>query len=459
MHCEKPLNVSSVLEACNPSNRDINLKEFVAERYLFKDDRKILFAVSSGVCNLRCSYCTTNRPTGNPSLTKDDFSFIFDKFGENIYFILSGLGDFFVSYPKEQRLLHFLLQHNVNLFLCINGVEIGELAEHDLEGREKIRGLEVSFHYAAMKERKFLTGWLSNITTLQKEGYNFFVKMVFSMDEENIWEEAIDFYKKEIYAITRQRLSITADFLSPKKTALAAAVECIQNKYPDYIMRREPERTTVKQPLSACPAGSRYFRVLFNGDIVPCEAFQHFTSFRLGNTKKKEVVAFTRDVLCDISDYCDCGYSSSKLCGLNDESGNRYKNRVIYIFESERVYMQLPELTDGNINYNIDVLDQDSSGLTIVGWAFLKGIGSEGSSTCIVLKGDEEEHIFSTLMVPRPDVTAHFNNGCNMNKSGFRAVIPMRLLPKRTYKIGLFLSLKGTNALRYTESVITPYDQ
>ncbi|MBF0559689.1 MAG: hypothetical protein HQL08_13015 [Nitrospirae bacterium] len=450
------LNVSHMLSAFSSSNQDANFKEFLSERYPFKNDRKVFFAANSGVCNLRCAYCLTNRPTGNPSLTKDDFSFIFEKFGENIYFILSGRGDFFVSYPREERLLSFLLQHNVNLFLCINAVEIGELGEHNLAGREKVCKLEISFHYAAMKERKLLKQWTSNIATLKKEGYNFFVKMVFSLNQENIWEEAINFYKKEIYPITGQRLFMTTDSLSLQTPELTTAVQCLTKKYTDSVMIREPERTTVKQPLSACAAGSRYFRVLFNGDIVPCEAFQYHTSFRLGNTRKKKLVTFTRDVLCEISDYCDCGYSSSVLYGLKDESGNRYKNRIIYIFESEQVYMQLPEPTDGNVIYYIDVLQQDSSGLTISGWAFLTGMGAEGSSICIVMKEEAREYVFSTLKIYRNDVTVHFNNGCNLNESGFRANIPKKLLPKVSYKIGLFVSSNGTTALHYAESVITP---
>jgi adenine C2-methylase RlmN of 23S rRNA A2503 and tRNA A37 len=72
-----------------------NLDEYLACNYLYQEKRKGVFISSSGLCNLRCPYCITNRPRDNNNLNKDDFSFIFNYFGENIYFVFSGIGDFF----------------------------------------------------------------------------------------------------------------------------------------------------------------------------------------------------------------------------------------------------------------------------------------------------------------------------------------------------------------------------
>jgi len=115
--------------------------------YPFRNQRKVFFVASSGVCNLRCSYCITNRPAANPSLSKEDFQFIFDYFGENIYFIFSGVGDFFCGYSEKEYLLGYLLKHDVKMYLNINAIDIKELGRDDLEGREKVDMIDISFHY------------------------------------------------------------------------------------------------------------------------------------------------------------------------------------------------------------------------------------------------------------------------------------------------------------------------
>ncbi len=457
----KPLDVGRLPRGCGLSQQIVSqsdagydyLKGFTSKRYPFFDQHKVINAVSSGVCNLRCSYCITDRPTGNPSLTKEDFSFIFENFGENIYFIISGLGDFFCGYPMEEQLLRFLLKHNVTLYLNTNGVEIRELADSDLEGKEKIQMIDISYHYVAMKERNVLLKWASNIAAIQNGRYNFYLKMVASPGQMDMWEEAIGFYRKEIQPITGQRLTIMPDKLSLQKAALFSALLKLRDDYSDSVMIINRESTEVRQPLGDCPAGSRYFRVFNNGDIVPCEYFQYYTGIRLGNTKRKELVTFTRDVLCGFSDLCDCDWTTKPRAGLRDEYGRPYKRRILYKFTSERMDVQLPGPAD-NITYYIDILDNSGAELIIEGWAFPEGVGTEGIAICPVLNAEKETYVFSSLTIKRPDLTAHFNNSFVLDEAGFRAIIPKALLSIGVFRIGLFISGNGLTALRYTDSAV-----
>ena len=164
---------------------DTSMKpEYEKGIYSFRNQRKVFFAASSGVCNLRCTYCITNRPTANPSLTKKDFAFIFDYFGENIYFIFSGVGDFFCGYREEEYLLRYLLKHDIRMYLDINAIDIKELGRDDLEGRDKIDMIDISFHYVAMKRQKLLERWLRSVNKIHEAGHDYYIKFIPVESEE-----------------------------------------------------------------------------------------------------------------------------------------------------------------------------------------------------------------------------------------------------------------------------------
>ncbi|HEX8947523.1 MAG TPA: SPASM domain-containing protein [Dissulfurispiraceae bacterium] len=304
---------------------------YLTGRYPHRDKRKVFFAVSSGLCNLSCPYCITNRPRLREYLDKDDFAFIFEYFGENIYFGFSGLGDFFCGYSRKDQLLRYLLQHDVMLFLDINGVEIHELGDPDLEHRERIGKINVSYHYGTMKKQKLVGRWVDSIRKIQEHTFNYDLKMVCSPLEKDIIEEALLFYRKEVQPITNQKLILAPDGLFDLKSQMEDISRTLE-RYGDVIDFSGEEamyREKVLPPAAAlpCPAGSRYFRVFHNGNVIPCELFGTRMHVSLGNVKKKQMSAFRKDVLCNYSGFCDCFSATNPATGLVDDKGRPYPPR------------------------------------------------------------------------------------------------------------------------------------
>lgn len=301
---------------------------FFSSAYPYKKKRKVFFATSSGLCNLKCSYCITDRPSINNNLTVDDFAFIFDHFGDNIYFVFSGIGDFFCGYPKKDYLLSFLLKHDVNIYLDINGVDIKELGDPDLHGKEKIDMINVSYHYGAMKRQNLLKQWVRSMQKIQHNKYSYDIKIVASPDEKDILEEAITFYAHEVQPFTGQKLILVPDGMVDLKPQLPE-LNRIADEHNGAVMLfgrqsvykgdRFPEGLSLP-----CAAGSRYFRIFNNGDIIPCELFANNIQSKLGNLKKRDVMNFRRDVSCSYSKLCDCSWASNPRTGLLNEQGNPY---------------------------------------------------------------------------------------------------------------------------------------
>ena len=433
-----------------------NLDEYLACNYLYQEKRKGVFISSSGLCNLRCPYCITNRPRDNNNLNKDDFSFIFNYFGENIYFVFSGIGDFFCGYSKKDQLLTFILQHNVMIsYLDINGVDIKELESPDLEGKEKIDMINISYHFGSMKELKLINRWVNSVKTIHENMYNYEIKMVASPLERNIWDEAILFYSKEIQPITKKKLTLCPDTLinlEMQYDELAGIVDSYKDAVDLYDRERlfRGRRLTTMNTLP-CPAGSRYFRISNNGDIVPCELLAGY-NIKLGNLKRKELITFKRDVNCNYTGFCDCGWSTNLgIRGLNEQNEPYISQR--YKMYKKLQKLPLPQETN-NITMNIDRLEKDDNILKIEGWAFInKGANSEETDTYVVLKSDKKIHTLVPDKKLRPDVAAYFNNS-NLYDSGFFLGISKYSLDPGEYKIGVLIKKDKTDAFQYTDKTI-----
>jgi hypothetical protein len=191
---------------------DFKKDEYLTGEYLYREKRKGFTVSNSGVCNLRCPYCVTGSFCVTDSLDKDDFAHIFKYFGENIAFVLSGIGDFFCGYREKDQLLRFLLHHDVAIsYLDINGVEIHELGDPDLEGKEKIDMIDISYHYGTMKKLRVIDRWVNSIRKIHENRYNYEMKMIVSPIEKDLWQEAIFFYCEEVYPITKKKLMLCPD--------------------------------------------------------------------------------------------------------------------------------------------------------------------------------------------------------------------------------------------------------
>ena len=69
-------------------------------------DETIVFASSSGHCNLDCSYCIISPIAKHqPSLSYDDLRFVLDQLNGRVFIIFSGTGDFFAAQRRYDLLL------------------------------------------------------------------------------------------------------------------------------------------------------------------------------------------------------------------------------------------------------------------------------------------------------------------------------------------------------------------
>ena len=92
----------------------------------------------------------------------------------------------------------------------------------------------------------------------------------------------------------------------------------------------------------------------------------------------------------------------------------------------------------GNIQYSIDLFDENKKFIIIRGWAFKKGSTMDKTEKYIVLKDKNQSIIYSTLSQNRPDVTKYFK-ASNLDKSGFHCTIKKEKLPSSSFEVWLLL--------------------
>ncbi|MBI2855095.1 MAG: hypothetical protein HYX87_09295 [Chloroflexi bacterium] len=122
--------------------------------------------------------------------------------------------------------------------------------------------------------------------------------------------------------------------------------------------------------------------------------------------------------------------------------------------EARLVRLQLPDETS-NILYSLDKLVVSPSALEIQGWAFMEGQDYEGSRTYVVLRSDKETYVFDTSSKYTPHVTNEYGEqSINLDWSGFIATIPVRTLERENYTIGFYITRDGSEALRYSTTIV-----
>jgi len=122
--------------------------------------------------------------------------------------------------------------------------------------------------------------------------------------------------------------------------------------------------------------------------------------------------------------------------------------------ESQLVDISVPAET-GNIRYWFESIVTGTI-VEFLGWAFIEGDCPENSTTYLVFKSDQATYVFEAAMrevgtlnqvlgIEEPDLT----------KAGFVATIPAERMEKGTYTIGLYIKKGKTEALQYTDKVLT----
>ena len=138
-----------------------------------------------------------------------DSSFLFDLLrGQHLIVSSADLARFLLPDTRRDELLLKPLPRDITStpFLTINGVDIKELGDPDLPGKEKIDMINVSYHYNTMKNQRLLDRWAESVRKIQANRYKYDIKMVAAPAEKDIWNEAVLFYKKEIQPITRAEI-------------------------------------------------------------------------------------------------------------------------------------------------------------------------------------------------------------------------------------------------------------
>jgi MoaA/NifB/PqqE/SkfB family radical SAM enzyme len=272
-----------------------------------------LFLSSSGHCLLNCSYCVAKPVAKNESsLTFDDIQYLLNILGnKKTLLIFSGKGDFFTGYRKKDRLLSRLLDLNVEVVLDINGVITHEFKDLTEKQLGKIRSINLTMHYAAMKKNHFLRSWQRNTKNIlkRKDGdTNFLLGFILSPDEQHIWSEALSFYEQNIYSETNKKITLLRDELATWDDVLNEDINRLQRKFKDST---EPlgEVTDFQQKLHAidtvmCPAGRLYYRVWNDGTVQGCPVIEARRD--AGNVKQRDVKFWDNDFHCNQAKYCDC---------------------------------------------------------------------------------------------------------------------------------------------------------
>lgn len=270
----------------------------------------VVFASSSGHCSLDCAYCIVDPIVKHqPTLTYDDFAFLFSQLGGSVFLILSGKGDFFAGYRKPERLLERLLQHDVHVALDINGVMIHELPELPESALAKIRHVNLTLHYAELVKKRALKAWQQNARTIIERlgGPALLLGFILTPSEMALWREALAFYRKAVFEPTGQPLVLIHDVRQPLTGAQAEASQALAQEYVfmvEAIHQEDFSERFSKYPYVLCPAGSRYFRVWNDGRIVGCpyiEALQE-----CGNLKERRFTPKPGPFICHTAKYCDC---------------------------------------------------------------------------------------------------------------------------------------------------------
>lgn len=94
------------------------------------------------------------------------------------------------------------------------------------------------------------------------------------------------------------------------------------------------------------------------------------------------------------------------------------------------------------VTANVDVLQDDASRLTVLGWAFLADEwGGEGEWIRLVLRSADRCYAAVCSRCVRPDVADHF--GLDRNDPGFEVIVDKAALPPGHYRLGVLLGGPG----------------
>gem|GEM_PF-3212503 len=112
-----------------------------------------------------------------------------------------------------------------------------------------------------------------------------------------------------------------------------------------------------------------------------------------------------------------------------------------------------------DVQFTIDSVnnDENSNYISIRGWALKKGanISTVECYVGLINTSTNEYYKLNTVKEDRPDVTSHFNDGFNYDKSGLYSQFSMKRVEKGKYEIVLLYLSDNNNILVHTGKTIS----
>ena len=93
----------------------------------------------------------------------------------------------------------------------------------------------------------------------------------------------------------------------------------------------------------------------------------------------------------------------------------------------------------GKIIYNFDLFENNSSDITLGGWATIENQSADGQIISFVFKNEKDIYKFEAEPVKRPDVTAYFKNKYKLDNSGFSVKVLKNSFDKGKYEVGIII--------------------
>ncbi|MBK8637281.1 MAG: hypothetical protein IPN92_02975 [Chromatiaceae bacterium] len=279
---------------------------------LDSDCEVMFFASSSGHCTFDCQYCIIDPIAKHkPSLNYDDLKFLLDYFKVKSFFTFSGVGDFFVSYSRSDKLLSRLLDHDVEIALDTNGSVLQDFPELSPDKLHKIRYINLTMHYHQIKRKGLLDRWPGNarifIDRRFEETHPDYILSPPLMGE---WEEGLQFYADHVFSYTRKPLLLVRDIKISFDEVAESHIQALRTRFGEVIAGDHQEDFGAgfsDRPEVLCPAGVTYFRLWNDGRIQGCPNLPKVpTLFDCGNVKERRIEVQHDFFRCNSPKFCDC---------------------------------------------------------------------------------------------------------------------------------------------------------
>ncbi len=279
---------------------------------LDSDCEVVFFASSSGHCTFDCHYCIIDPIAKHkPSLNYEDLKFLLDYFKVKLFFTFSGVGDFFVSYSRSEKLLTRLLDHDVEIALDTNGSVLQDFPDLPPDKLKKIRYINLTMHYHQIKRRGLLDRWSGNARIfIERRFEETHPDYILSPPLMGEWEEALQFYADQVFSYTRKPLLLVRDIKIPFDDVAETHIEMLRQRFGEVIAGDHQEDFGAgfsDRPEVLCPAGVTYFRLWNDGRIQGCPNLPKVPSLLdCGNVKERRILVQPNLFHCDSPKFCDC---------------------------------------------------------------------------------------------------------------------------------------------------------